>query len=444
MPLTTKVRVNNNHKSMKHRNKIYPVFGWLLIIVALISAFLVRYYEEKSAFFLTMLGIELIVAFVFRNRIFGRIALMVSWMLLALLFIFSGYSKAVDPMGTKHLIIDYFIAWDIEWAKPFALILSVFLNTFELVCGILLLLRVKLKIITWLLLLMMLFFSIVTVFNAFYQPIPDCGCFGEAFTLVPWQTFYENLVIDVFMIIFFFNHQKFRSAFSRKIEWIIIVVAIVLAVYFQVYNLRHLPMHDFRAWKVGNKMSSGEKKPLEYYLTYMNKESGEDKEYLSPNYPYNDSVWMSEWEFVSQRVEDPNPKRHNLVILDNNGSDLTSHFVENEDLQFFLVASDLSQVKKNLVPDINEFYEQCGNLGISFIVLTSSTPEQIEEFKERVNPAAFEYYFADHSALEAMIRANPGLVLLMDAVVKEKWHYNDFPVFQEFISEFYSECSMPQ
>jgi len=429
---------------MKHNHKVYPVYGWVLIIAALVSAFLISSFEEKNVLFIAILATQLLIAIVFRKRIFSRVALMVSWILLALLFILSGYSKAVDPMGTKHLIIDYFIAWDIEWAKPIALFLSVFLNTFELVCGILLLLRVKLKIITWLLMLMMIFFTVVTVFNAIYQPIPDCGCFGEAFTLVPWQTFYENLVIDIFLIIFFFNHRKFKGAYSRRKEWIIIVVAIAITVYFQIYNLSHLPMHDFRAWKVGNKMSSGEKEPLKYYLTYMNNETGEEKEYLSPNYPFNDSVWISDWEFVSQRVEDPNPKRHNLVILDNYGADLTSHFVENEDLQFFLVAWDLSKVNEKLIPGINDFYKQCNNLGISFIVLTSSIEEQIEEFKVRVNPADFEYYFADQDALEAMIRANPGLVLLMDAVVKEKWHYNDFPDFNEFMNEFYSDCSMPQ
>jgi len=380
---------------------------------------------------------------VFSKKIFDRSAVNVSRTLLGLLFIFSGFVKAVDPMGTKYQIIDYFVAYGIEWANPFALYLSIFLNAFELVCGILMLLNVKIRtIVSWLVLLMMAFFTVTTVNDALYNPVPDCGCFGEAIIMTNWQTFYKNLVINVFVVIMFFNRSSVRRTYKSKVELAIIALAVVIVVYFQVYNFMHLPMLDFRPWKVGNKMSIENAEPMKYYLTYMNKETGEKKEYLSPDYPYNDSVWMSQWVFVSQRIEDPNPKKHDLAILDEQGQDVTAHFVENQDFQFFLVAWDLTKVKDKQIPPINKFYKQCENVAISFIVLTSSTPEEIEKFKERINPIDFEYYFADDTSLEAMIRSNPGLVLLKDAVVKGKWHYNDFPTFKEFLDEF-NKCSLP-
>ncbi len=424
---------------MKNTKKITPVFGWLLLIAALVSGFLIKYFEEYSTLFLVLLISEFAIALIFRKRIFDKNVIGISRILLGLLFIYSGFVKAVDPIGTNYKIIDYFIAYGTEWANPVALYFSIFLNAFEFVVGgFLLLLNVKIRTVSWLVLLMMAFFTLTTVFDAIYNPVPDCGCFGEALILTNWQTFYKNLVIDVLVIIVFFNRNAIKKVFTSKGEWAIVGVTVVLVVYFQVYNYRHLPVVDFRAWKVGNKMMNENPQPLKYYLTYMNKETGEKKEFLSPDYPYNDSIWLSKWLFVNQRIEDPNPKLHDLIILDKNGSDVTSQFIENPDFQFLLIAWDISKIKKKVIPKINEFYKQCDNIGISFTMLTSSAPEEIEEFKKRFHPADFEYYFADDTSLEAIIRANPGLVLLKNGVVKGKWHYNDFPDFQEFIDRFYN------
>lgn len=427
---------------MNNIRKANYIFGWLLLIITLVSGFLIKYYEDYSVFFLILLIAEIVVAIIFRKRIFGKNVLTVSRILLGLLFIYSGFVKAVDPIGTNYKIIDYFIAYGTEWASPIALYLSIFLNAFEFVVGgFLLLLSVKIRTVSWLVLLMMIFFTLTTVFDAVYNPVPDCGCFGEALILTNWQTFYKNLVINVLVVIVFFNRHSFKKAFTSKGEWAIIGVAVVLVVYFQVYNYNHLPMVDFRAWKVGNKMINENPEPMKYYLTYQNKETGERKEFLSPNYPYDDSVWMSKWEFVSQRIEDPNPKLHNLAILDDYGADVTSQFIENPDFQFLLIAYDLSKVKSKNFDKINEFYNKCDDLGISFIVLTSSTPEEVQQFKKRVNAADFEFYFSDDTELESIVRANPGLVLLKDAVVLGKWHHNDFPDFQEFLDRYYNDES---
>ena len=421
------------------------LFGWLLLAAALVSGFLIKYYEEYSAFFLVLLLAEMIVAFIFRKRIFDTSVISASRILLGLLFLYSGFVKAVDPIGTNYKIIDYFIAYGTEWASPVAIYLSVILNAFEFVVGgFLLLLNVKIRFVSWLVMLMMAFFTITTVFDAFYDPVPDCGCFGEAIILTNWQTFYKNLVINVLVIIIFFNRNSIKRTFANRGEWAIIGITTLLVVYFQVYNYNHLPLVDFRAWKVGNKMVNDNPEPMSFYLTYMNKETGEKQEFLSPNYPYDDSVWMSQWIFVDQRIEDPNPKLHNLAIMDSLGNDVTSTFIENPDFQFLLIAYDLSKVNTKIFDKINLFYEKCDDIGVSFIVLTSSFPEEVEDFKARVNPAGFEYYFADDTELETIVRANPGLVLLKDAVVMGKWHYNDFPDFREFTDRFYKNDSLPE
>ncbi|MCD4664201.1 MAG: hypothetical protein K8R68_02950, partial [Bacteroidales bacterium] len=199
---------------------------------------------------------------------------------------------------------------------------------------------------------------------------------------------------------------------------------------FEIYNIRHLPVMDFREWKEGNKMVNANPLPLEYYLTYRNIETGKEKEYLSPDYPYNDSVWMSKREFIRQRIVDSNPQIHDLKIDNEIGDDITPLIIENPDYQFILVSYDLSKADLKRINEIRGFINICNDKGIFFVVLTSSVPDEAEMFIKDFKLDA-DIYFADDIVLMAMIRSNPGLILLKDAVVLKKWHYNDFPAFEE-------------
>ncbi len=358
-----------------------------------------------------------------------------SRVLLGLVFMYSGFVKGVDPLGTQYRIIDYFIAFGTEWAFPLALPLSVILNASEFILGVLLLLNVRIKITSWLVVLMMAIFTIVTLNDALYSPVPDCGCFGDALIITNWQTFYKNLIINALLLIVFLSRYKIPKWFSIKTEWSILFVAVIGFVLFEVYNIRHLPVMDFRDWKIGNKMVNENPLPMEYYLTYRNTETGEEKEYVSPDYPYSDSVWLTQWEFVSQRVVDPNPRMHDLRIEDETGNDYTADYIENPDFQFLLVIYDISASKSKKNDLISDFSSKCNEQGISFIALTSSLPEEVEKYKLE-NEFDFEIYYADDITLMVMVRSNPGLVLLKDGVVLDKWHVNDFPQYSEFKEEY--------
>ncbi len=425
---------------MENKIKSYKIYGWLLIIITLFSGIAIKWFTEFSTLFLILLIVELGIALSFNRKIFDRNAINLSRILLGLLFIYSGFVKAVDPIGTNYKIIDYFIAYGTEWASPLAIYLSIFLNAFEFVVGgILLFLNVKTRLLAWLVLAMMIFFTIVTAFDALYNPVPDCGCFGEAIILSNWQTFYKNLVIDVFLVILFFNRKRIKKVFTSRGEWAIIGIAVFMVCYFQIHNYRHLPLVDFRAWKVGNKMVNENPQPLQYFVTYMNKESGEKQEFLSPNFPYNDSIWLSQWHFVDQRIDDPNPKQHDLIIFDNENNDVSAQFIENPDFQFLLISHDLTKAKKRVIQKIFDFYTECYDAGISFVILTSSSHEECQEFDNKSGSPGYEYYFADDTALEAIVRANPGLVLLRNAVVLGKWHHNDFPKYEYFVEDYYQK-----
>ncbi len=416
---------------MAMNKNITTVLSWLFLIIILITAGLISIFDNYNIYFLGVLMINLIIAVIFGYK-FDKSVIVISRTLAGLLFIYSGFVKGVDPMGTNYKIIDYFIAYNMDWATPYALYLSVFMNAFEFIIGgVLLLSNICIKYTSWLVLLMMAFFTFTTLGDALYNTVPECGCFGSALIISNWQTFYKNLVIDVFVLIIFLSRHRIKPTFPRTFEWAIFILASIIFVSFETYCIRHLPVIDFSAWKVGNRLAPEHPKPVEYYLIYKNKKSGEEKEYLSPNFPYNDSIWMSEWEFVKQRIYDPNEiKGQDVTIIDSAGNNLTKDFIQNPGCQFILMAYDLSTADKEVFKKINEFYDKCTADGYSFIILTSSLKEEIEKFKKQYNVKA-EFYNSDDTALEAAIRSNPGLVLIRNSVVLGKWHYNDFPEYSE-------------
>ena len=172
--------------------------------------------------------------------------------------------------------------------------------------------------------------------------------------------------------------------------------------------------------------SSGEEN-AKTYVIYKNKTTGEVKEYLSPEYPWNDSVWLKKWEFVDQRFDDSGVIRnHNVFIEDSEGDDFTKHIIENPDYQIILTTYDLESANSGGMIKASELFRSLRYDNISFVLLSSSGYDVISNFKE-VYQMDYEVYFADDVELKAMIRSNPGLLLMHDGIVLEKWHYNDFP-----------------
>jgi len=407
----------------------FKFIGWGLLLIVLFTGYLISFFEDLNTFFLSLLISEIVLVFIYIRRFYG-LQITLARIILGCVFIYSGLVKGIDPVGTEFRIVDYFIAFGMDWANPLALPLSVILNATEFILGVLLVFNINIKITSWLVISMMAVFTVVTINDAVYNPVPDCGCFGDALVITNWQTLYKNLIINAFVIIIFLSGKRSSRWLKPKVEWGIFIVFIMGITGFEIYNIRHLPVMDFREWKEGNKMVNANPLPLEYYLTYRNIETGKEKEYLSPDYPYNDSVWMSKREFIRQRIVDSNPQIHDLKIDNEIGDDITPLIIENPDYQFILVSYDLSKADLKRINEIRGFINICNDKGISFVVLTSSVPDEAEMFIKDFKLDA-DIYFADDIVLMAMIRSNPGLILLKDAVVLKKWHYNDFPAFEE-------------
>ena len=198
-----------------------------------------------------------------------------------------------------------------------------------------------------------------------------------------------------------------------------------------VYAYRHLPLIDFMEWKVGNQVNKKSSEPVKFFLTFKNNKTGEVKEYLSPDYPWNDSAWMAEWTFSSQRVIDPDADQTMaLRIEDKAGNDVTGSIIDNPDFQFILVAYDLTSTDRTAFLKILPFYKQAEADGYSFICLTATDFPVIRKFR-LANGTAFEFYTADDVVLKTMVRSNPGLILIKNGKVLGKWHFNDFPSYTE-------------
>ena len=408
--------------------------NWFLFLIILFSGYLIVGFEELNYGFLLLL-IAQVGFVVWFHKKFDPVLLALARTLLGLVFIYSGIVKGIDPVGTEYRIVDYFIAFGTQWANPFALSLSVILNASEFMLGIILLFNISIRFTAWLVLLMMTFFTFVTLNDALYSPVPDCGCFGDAIILSNWQTFYKNLVIDALLLMVFLGRNRIKNWFGAKSQLALLGVMLIGFVGFEIYNIRHLPVKDFRSWKVGNNMVVENPLPVDMYVTYKNVKTGETQEYLSPNYPFNDSTWLADWEFVDSRIVDPNPVLHDLKIDDEFGNDYTDAIIANPDFQFMLVSYDLEFGKWEKIDELRQFIKDCNNAGISIVFITSSLPDRAKAFKWQYK-LDVDFFFADDIALMAMIRSNPGLVLMKEGVVQGKWHINDLPEFNELQSNF--------
>ncbi|HRY33066.1 MAG TPA: DoxX family protein [Bacteroidales bacterium] len=362
--------------------------------------------------------------------------------LLGLTFIFSGFVKGVDPLGTAYKIEDYFIAYGMPWAMPLALSLSILLCAFEFSLGVFLLLSVRIRPVSLLTLLLMAYFTVLTFFDAIYNPVPDCGCFGDAIKLTNWETFYKNVVLILLAVFVYVYRKRLGRVWPPAAANTILAAVPVLFILFSLYNYRNLPMVDFTAWKTGNKMIPDSLKPAQYYLVYQNKQTGEIKEYLSNELPWQDSVWLASWEFRNQRIDDPNHyPAPNFKILDTLGNDLTINYLREPGYLFCLVSNDLNSLSPEAISKIEQLSEQLSADGYSVIGLSGSSGEDISRLFGH-GDSHINWFQSDDTELKTMVRSNPGLVVMKDAVVMKKWHYRNIPDGEE-LKQLFPQSGVP-
>lgn len=366
-----------------------------------------------------------------------KLLLWISRILFGVVFIFSGFVKAIDPLGSVYKFQDYFLAFNAEWLFPTALPMAILLSSLEFLIGAAVLLGLKMRYSAWGGLLFMLFFTPLTLYIAIFNPVSDCGCFGDALVISNWATFYKNIFILAAAIFIFVYRNQFKPLLGDKRDGYLVVIIAIAIVWLSVYCLRNLPIIDFRPWKVGNNINElvvPTPEVAEVFLIYRNKETGERQEFLPAELPWNDQAFMDAWEYADQRrvviqefIEAP---INNFMIQDDYGYDYTEAYIGNPDYQFLVIAYDLNRThRKAFQRRINEFAAQAEQNGISLVVLTGSGFGTIDVFRHDMQ-TPYPFYQTDEIALKTIIRSNPGLVLLKDGVVKAKWHHRNIPTFE--------------
>lgn len=372
-----------------------------------------------------------------------RILLWISRVLFGLVFIFSGFVKAIDPLGSTYKFQDYFLSFDMEWMFPFALPLAILLSTLEFMIGVNTLLGIKMKVTAWGGLLFMLFFTPLTLYVALYNPVPDCGCFGDALVISNWQTFYKNIVFLAAAILIFIYRKRIKPLWSERGDWYLSGAVALVGVLISVYCLRNLPLIDFRPWKVGNnvlELMTPEPEEADIFLTFENEQTGETKEYPATDYPWDDEEWNKVWKFKEQRSEITKPyvpaPIDGFSIYDEYGDDYTDSYIANPDYQFLLIVYDLEAASTKVFERrINPIAAAAEADGYAFIALTGTPYDYIDPFRH-AHQTPFRFYNADGTMLKTIIRSNPGLVLMKDGVVLAKWAHRNIPDY-ETIKEQY-------
>ncbi len=397
--------------------------SWVGIVAAIATAIAIVYIPSFSAFFLTALIVNILIPIVFFKG-HGKPALILCRLLVGGLFIFSSFTKGIDPVGTKYKIIDYLAAYNIEWLNEFALILAMGMILAEFIVGICLFTNVFSRIAVLGATLLMLFFTTTTLFDALYNLVPDCGCFGAAVKMTNWQTFYKNLVIDAVLLPLIINNKQLGNKLAWRTEFWIAILYAALFLGFEIYNYRHLPMIDFMNWKIGRQMKQ-ESVPQRIYLTYKNKTTGEAKEYLSPDYPWNDSVWLSQWEFVDQRTEGGKPYI-GFTAYDADGNDITDMLLATEKMLMF-TTSDIGDISETDWDKMEDIAQMATQKGFNVVWLTEAQPSKIDTIRKNY-PFVDEVYYGDDLEIKTIVRFNPGLIYLDDGLVIDKWSAIDFPI----------------
>ena len=359
-------------------------------------------------------------------------------LLLAITFIFSGFVKAIDPLGSQYKIGDYLTALGMagkipEWVQ---LILSISLSGAEFTLGILLLLAIRRRLVSKLAFVLMLGMTLITLWLTISNPIQDCGCFGDAIHLTNSQTFIKNLVLLVASIVVMRLPLYQVRFISKTNQWIATYFTMIFIVIVSLLSLYHLPLFDFRPYYIGQNILKGMQIPkgakqTKYKTTFICTKNGVQKEFNENNYPYNDSTWVfvdTKQEVIEKGYE---PPIHDFSITDEKtGEDLTEQILNKDGYTFLLVSPMLEVAQDRNFGDIESIYEYAKENGYAFYGLTASTDKGIKHWRD-ITGAEYPFYVTDGTTLKTMIRSNPGLLLLYKGTIINKWNHNDIPKVAE-------------
>lgn len=356
-----------------------------------------------------------------------KIIRLICRIIVGLVFIFSGTVKAIDPMGSAYKFQDYFQAFNLGFLSSLSLFLGIALCTAEFIAGFSVLTGYRIKTGIWVTMLMMIIFTPLTFILALYNPVSDCGCFGEAIHLTNWQTFIKNIIILIPVLILFSGRNKTGTGGIIHREWMVITITILFFLLFICYNLRYLPVIDFLPYKTGihipEKMVIPADKPADQYeTTFIYEKEGIRKEFTLENYPADDSTWL----FIDQKSvlvkKGYVPPIHDFSITTTENEDITDMVLSNGGFSMIMISKKLEEADEDKLGDGFELGRFCMENGINFYILTASGSDKVKEYSN-----GLQFCFTDETTLKTIVRSNPGYMLLSQGTIAGKWSWAGIP-----------------
>lgn len=365
-----------------------------------------------------------------KNKLIETLIIMIR-IILGLVFVLSGFVKAVDPLGSAYKFNDYFSAFGIEFLAPITLLLAIVLSCTELVIGFSLLTALRMRWISRIALVFMLSFTLLTLYLAIENPVSDCGCFGDAFKLTNWQTFWKNLILLTFSIIVFKSWNGLKTLHKSRSEWIVVLVLLAFALSFSLYNLRNLPILDFRPYSVGSniqeKMAIPDGAPKsEFDMLFIYEKDDLQKEFSSESIPWDDTTWKWKETKIDLIKRGYTPPIFNFDITSLDDVDITDQVLEDPGYSFLLISHDLNTADQRGIEKAKGIAQFAQINQMPFYCLTASLNEEILRLKKELQ-LGFDFYTTDNITLKTIIRSNPGLLLIKEGTIIGKWHYRNFP-----------------
>ncbi len=342
-------------------------------------------------------------------------------------FIFSGLLKINDPIGTSIKLKEYFevftedISSIFEIFVPIALELAVFVIVLEIILGIALLIGYKMKITSLILLLLVIFFTFLTFYSAWFEKVTDCGCFGEVIPLTPWQSFQKDIVLLILSIYIFFRKNEMKPLLKNISAHLVMVLALVINLGIAIYAIRHLPYIDFLPYHVGGHIPSYMKPSEPYRYKYIMEKEG--KEYSFDVFPADTTYAFKEMVLLNPKAA---PRITDYNVWNDEGDYTEATF---EGTKLLIIAENIRNSNHNGIKRIIHLVEQLGD-EVEVMLLTATDEPTVEAYRHEYQ-LAVPYYFADGTVLETMIRSNPGIILLNEGTVIGKWHHRDTPDAQK-------------
>ena len=373
-----------------------------------------------------------------------RVVYNLSRYLVGLILIFSGAIKINDPVGTQIKLEEYFGVFSTDFTSifeiliPYTLIISVFLCCLEIIIGVALIINYRIKLISKITLALIIFFTFLTFYSAYFNKVTDCGCFGDAIKLTPWQSFYKDLLLLFFSLIIyflqtklrhhygFFNFKMFDNVFKNGV--IIFISFISLIISYTAINF--LPFIDFRPYKVGNYIPDLMEPSEELKYSYIMEKNGRSYEFYI--YPNDESFTFKEIKLLNPEAV---PKISDYSLWNEDGDFTNESFLGNK---LFIIIHDVNKIGID-IRKINEFIVKLKKLksDINFwvepIILTSSDSKSLNSFLNK-HKISIKSIYGDATVLKTMIRSNPGFLLMRNGTVRGKWHFNKFPNPTEILS----------